>query len=329
VKNVWGAPKPQPEPTPANVEPYGSQMQSQPEPSYTPSVPEPEPQKEVYTPTEREEDPPEPTEKELAAAALFGGIPGATSGGSLSRKQSGTRRAPSGSVSSVRSTSNNAGRRTSTQSQRTNSRAAPQRAPAPTPAPAPAPAPSNDLLDLMGDWGAPAPAPAAQNFNTPAPAPAPTPSTSSIDPFAMQDLSSQMPSLASSSPGQRTFEVGPPAQGGFIFDGASVNPLVIPTREFGKLWQEHKAEVKLSVPQASVRTLTELSNRLSSVLMLHPVEAIPRTNEVIAAGKLGASTTNIFVHAKLRSSGNIDLKCRAAAPALSEQFMSHMQSVWT
>jgi len=155
----------------------------------------------------------------------------------------------------------------------------------------------------------------AQTFNAPAPAPI----SNSIDPFAMQDLSAQMPSLATSNP---------PAQVGFAFNGAAVNPLVISTHDFGKLWQEHKAEVKLSVPQASVRTLANLSSRLSDVLNLHPVEAIARTNEVIAAGKVGASTTNVFVHAKLRSNGNIDLKCRAATPALSEQFMSHIQGVW-
>ena len=58
------------------------------------------------------------------------------------------------------------------------------------------------------------------------------------------------------------------------------------------------------------------------------MEAIARTNEVIAAGKLGATTTNVFVHAKLRTNGSVDLKCRAAAGDLSQQFISNMQGRW-
>jgi hypothetical protein len=106
---------------------------------------------------------------------------------------------------------------------------------------------------MMGDWGAPAPAPAPQQRAAPA-------QSNFLDPFGMQDLSAQISSFATSSP----------AQVGFSFSGQPISPLVISTPEFGRLWQEHKAETKLSVQQGSVRTLADLSSRLSTTFNLHP-----------------------------------------------------------
>jgi hypothetical protein len=230
---------------------------SAPEPSYSSSVPDPVPQRSSYQPRDSyvEEEPPELTEKELAAAALFGGIPGATSGGrTMPKTQQGVVRKSSTSGSNSSATR----RTTLTQPQRGNPRnpelSSRAPAPVPAPAPAPAPAPQNNLLDIMGDWGAPAPAPAPQQRAAPA-------QSNVLDPFGMQDLSAQISSFAPTSS---------PAQVGFSFSGQPISPLVISTPEFGRLWQEHKAETKLSVPQGSVRTLADLSSRLSTTFNLHP-----------------------------------------------------------
>jgi len=258
--NPGGSDK-KPDFTPSLSEPTAS------EPSSTPSPFAPKPAKPSAP------EPPEMTEKQKMAAALFGGIgpagsakataPKPTFGANLGMQAGGGPSMP-GQSGGYKPTP------------------APTPAPKPAaapPAPAPAtPAPSAgvmDLLDFGDDLGSsPAPPPAQASASPPA--------------AASNDLLLDMGSDLLGAPTTSA----PPAAAPQHFLG----PLSVTTQQVGGMWQTLATERKLQM-QTSMSSCQDMMQRFQKSLNVQPVEIIG--TEGIAAGRVLPGNDPVFLHGKL------------------------------
>jgi hypothetical protein len=119
----------------------------------------------------------------------------------------------------------------------------------------------------------------------------------------------------------------PLQQSSFMFEGRSVQPWNITTPEFGSQWGQFRSENKTTIGPSSVRTLVELSSRVTGQLSMHMVEMISATNEGIVAGQLSNSDTKFCMHIKLRTSGQLDVAIRAPNQSLVDALAIHCQQV--
>ncbi|KAG2763240.1 AP-4 complex subunit epsilon [Phytophthora cactorum] len=283
-------------------------------------------------------------ERQILASAIFGGIPGAPA------PMPGARRVGS----STRATLNSSRRPGRTSSRRASNRNEQQQQPQQPPqAHAPveqAPPPQQqskvemDLLDISFD------APAApQNggmFQQPppqqpimnsdpfgmgsplAPAPAleassPAPSAS-LDPFDMSGLGSSMNAAVElgKSPVNGLDMLGGSSSstGVFQYNGRQLEPWQITTQDFGGRWGACPCEKKTKVNPSGIRTLEDFMGRMHQ-FNVHTVEAIPTTNEAIAACRLVNSEHVGLIHVKVRSGGFVDLTVRTADMDFTDQLL--------
>ncbi|KAI9907848.1 hypothetical protein PsorP6_004105 [Peronosclerospora sorghi] len=275
-------------------------------------------------------------ERQILASAIFGGIPGAPS------SMPGTRR-PGSNVRPAATTN----RRSSRVSTRRTSRSD-QQQPPPVQDLAPPlqqqqPKVQMDLLDISFD----AP-PGPQNpgmFQQPppqhhqpivhadpfvagSPLPAHAPEASSLapslDPFDMSGLGSSM---------NAAVEVGKNsahsmnALGGsstnpsvFHYNGRQLEPWQITTQDFGGRWGTCPCEKKTKLNPSGIRTLEDFMARMH-LFNVHTVEAIPTTNEAIAACRLINSEHVGLIHVKIRSGGFVDLTVRTADMDFTDQLL--------
>lgn len=169
---------------------------------------------------------------------------------------------------------------------------APTPAPAPVSAPAPAPAPTV-TMDLL-DFSDPAPAPAAAETADPNLA-------MMLDPFA---------SPRSSSSNTTTFS----------HQNISMTPLPYTTPQFGGEWGALTCTSPVSVPCSGSYTLDTLMVKFTTI-GLHAIEAIPTTNEGIAAGKWKEFV--ILVHGKVNV-GKVDVTVKCGDSNLGNSLSSFL-----
>jgi len=224
---------------------------SDPSPSASPFAP-----KTVSAP-----EPPELTEKQKMAAALFSGLggpsaksapkppfAGATIGGGATK--------PPAPVPA----------------------AAPKKAPEPAAAPPP-PAPSAGVMDLL-DFGSPPAKPAAP------------PATSVVTSAANDLLDMGMGDSGCDLLGAATV-VTPAAPTPPVH---FLGPLAVTTQQVGANWQQLPTERRLQL-QTSMSTCKDMMNRLQNSVNVHPVEIIGM--EGIAAGQVLPNNGPVFLHGKL------------------------------
>ncbi|TMW60681.1 hypothetical protein Poli38472_000723 [Pythium oligandrum] len=303
-----------PAPTPAPYGGYGGQPDYGQQPSYGGND----------LAQDEEDDDQQVDERQMMASALFGGIAGGaaamprrSAGGPRSSATGGTRRTSGGRPST---------RRTSGRQD-----AVPQQAPA-----APQyhqPAPANVEVDLLDIFDAPAPAPqnnmyqqaappapAADPFGLgapmpvaapPAPAPAPASPAALLDVFSMSGLAASVNDMSRQAPAAPTH---------FQYNGRPLELWQITTQDFGARWGTCPCEKKTKVNPSSVRTLDDFSGRMYQ-FAVHTVEAIPSTNEAIAAARLANSEHVALIHTKIRSGGFLDLTVRTADMGFTDQLL--------
>lgn len=331
VKNVWGptgmnsgmeasgAPPngpPQPYGAPPNAGPMHPQAPPNQYGNYgapsAPGYPNPPGYPAEQPREDEEEDEDQPLdERQMMASAIFGGIPGAPSHAGGARRGTGAARGPS---NTNRRTSGNArpSRRTSGRQEPSPSLAASSPPVQQQPA---QPRVEVDLLDISFDGSSssnPAPAPTADPFGLGGPASIPTASVqstpsgqSSLDPFGMGSLSASVNDISGSS---------------FTYNGNPVEPWAVSTQEFGSKWGACPCETKTKVSPSSVQSLDDFANRMHR-FHAHTVEAIPSTNEAIAALRLQHSDMVALIHIKIRSGGVLDLTVRTADMAFTDQLL--------
>jgi AP-4 complex subunit epsilon-1 len=162
----------------------------------------------------------------------------------------------------------------------------------------------------------------------PTPTPTPTfPTTSS----------SSSPSLSSSIPAQvdpfaalsgvtpQSLQLSLPGGAHFSHDGRGLQPLAINTQDFGARWTQMRFQAPAQGTQTPIRTLEALAAALQQEVGLHVVESIPRTAEVIAAGRLGPDGGAVLVHAKLHAqSGSADCLIKCNDNVLAQHLSQHL-----
>ncbi|TYZ58112.1 hypothetical protein PybrP1_011666 [[Pythium] brassicae (nom. inval.)] len=277
-------------------------------------------------------------ERAMLASAIFGGIPGAPAPvAGVGRRVNGNVR---GTLTGSRRTS---ATRTPAASRRPSARSDPS-APAggdfqqPPQQQHMAPVPQQqraevDLLDIFDS-----PAPVGGNNYQPqalpvgvdpfgmsaplAPVPAPIPvaapvpvmavsSPMALDPFNLSGLASSVNDLSRSANGGAL---------GFQYNGKALEPWQITTQDFGARWGTCPCEKKAKVAPSSIRTLDDFMSRMHQ-FAVHTVEAIPATNEAIAACRLVNSEHVALIHVKIRSGGFVDLTVRTADMHLTDQLL--------
>ena len=324
VATVWGppvaevrsesAPPPPPKPHPDSYRP------SQPHPSSlaapSGSLSSPPPASSPTLPPASDPAPPkELTEKERMAMALFGGV------GSSSQVATSTT-ATSSSSSAAAAAAKQRVR------QMKNTKPSPEMRAATEPAATTA-SPSMDLLDMSFEApaaaSASAPAPAlASSLSAPvansdlllattsaAPAAAAVPSAAPVDPFFSSSSSSSSSSAAASSV--------------FTYNSSPMQPLNIDTNGFGQRWGQCKFTKKVTRNNANIKSLDSF---MSSIALIggHPIEAIAKTQEAIAAGVVGGNDNILLFHFKL-GLASFDITIKSLQPAIGEEFAKFLQSI--
>ncbi|KAF1335686.1 Ap-4 complex subunit epsilon, partial [Globisporangium splendens] len=280
-------------------------------------------------------------ERAILASAIFGGIPGAPAplSNAGARRVSGNVR---GTLSTARRTT--AASRSSASTRRTSSRSDPsqqqqqqgsdfaqqQQQPPPqqraevdlldifdAPLPAAAPMGNNTyqqqqpVVDPFGMSAPLAPTPLAPSVPAPVAAPAPV---TSLDPFNLSGLASSVNNLS------RSNDSNSGNSNGFQYNGRALEPWQITTQDFGARWGTCPCEKKTKVAPSSIRVLDDFSSRMHQ-FSVHTVEAIPATNEAIAACRLVNSEHVALIHVKIRSGGFVDLTVRTADMNLTDQLL--------
>ncbi|KAG7400270.1 AP-4 complex subunit epsilon-1 [Phytophthora boehmeriae] len=279
-------------------------------------------------------------DRQVLASALFGGIPGAPAPMPAARRVGASARS---TLNSSRRTARSSSRRTTGRNEQQQQQPQQTQAPAPVEQAAPPqPKVEMDLLDISFD------APAApQNtalFQQPPPqqqpimnadpfgmgsplasTPAPEASSpASLDPFDMSGLGSSMNAAVElgKSPGSGLDMLGGSSSnpGVFQYNGRSLEPWQITTQDFGGRWGACPCEKKTKVNPSGIRTLEDFMGRMHQ-FNVHTVEAIPTTNEAIAACRLVNSEHVGLLHVKVRSGGFVDLTVRTADMNFTEQLL--------
>mmetsp|Transcript_39227 Transcript_39227/g.122738 ORF Transcript_39227/g.122738 Transcript_39227/m.122738 type:complete len:1048 (-) Transcript_39227:67-3210(-) len=351
VQRRWGKPTPQQAAAAAPAPVTGSGAYPPPtQAAQQASSPAPAPS--AAAPVMEEPAEKEPTERELMAAALFGGMQTKPSAAAKPRVPQKSRRKLSNATSPAPASSAPASPALTPQTE------AP--APAPAAAPAPEPEPEMDLLglqapaeispapvaaapsafdaapvDLLADLSmgpandapvdliqpmAPAPAPAAE-----APAPAEAPKQE-LDVFsAMADLI-DTPAPTSAMPGLG----GAPGMGGgplgaFQYNGQYMAELNLSTQEYGSKWGHLRATAKVSVKPCAIRSVDALAQVLASA-GVKIVETVPNTLEVIAAGTVASNT--VLLHGMAQPGRNsCTVTAKSVDNTLSDALAKHLERV--
>lgn len=115
-------------------------------------------------------------------------------------------------------------------------------------------------------------------------------------------------------------EIARPQPTGFQYNGRALELWQITTQDFGARWGTCPCEKKTKVNPSSVRTLDDFSGRMYQ-FGVHTVEAIPATNEAIAAARLVNSEHVSLIHIKIRSGGFVDLTVRTADAGFTDQLI--------
>jgi len=171
-------------------------------------------------------------------------------------------------------------------------------APAPAPAAAPAPAPSMDLLDFGEDFGsAPAPAPAKASA-------APPPSSASNDMLNMMDMGSDLLGAPTTVAPQAAAPAAP-----------FLGPLQVTTAQVGQAWQTLATERRLQI-NTSIGSCQVMMTRFQSIMNVHPVEIIG--TEGIAAGRVLPGNDPVFLHGKLNPP-RLELLVRCQNPGVADR----------
>jgi AP-4 complex subunit epsilon-1 len=335
---VWGKKPEPPPPAPVPVAPAAPPTPVAPAPVEPVSVPVSQPSTfnnsggmwgAAPTSTPAPAAPPAPkvlSEKEKMAAALFGGVGGASKAGVATKRKS-----VAETTSNVMPTSSPAPTVTS---QLTSTAPNTPAAPSVTVSPTPAPASLMDDMDLLGldvpSYPQPVqPAPSSSSANS-----------MSLDQFET-NLSAPLPAhpVVTVMPGNHF--ANPPSTpaplpapvhssadlisdvfGGLDLSGGSVvlpaapehpmAPLAITTAEFGKRWGGTRMDAKQSISCAHFPRLDLESLRRAMPPVYHHVESIPHTQEAIFASTVTSIGAVILLHCKLnaaRRSCDIILKC--------------------
>lgn len=273
-----------------------------------------------------DEDTDQVDERQMMASAIFGGIPGAPAPAPR-RSTGGARTSLTGGAGARRTSAN----RTAASARRPSSRQdggaqQPPQQPVDQYRPQAPPTQANVEVDLLGiAFDAPAPqqqpsyqqpapmAVAADPFGlgAPAPAPVPTPAPAPanyLDPFNMGGMAASVNDLSRSQPA------------GFQYNGRPLELWQITTQDFGARWGTCPCEKKTKVNPSSVRTLDDFSGRMYQ-FSVHTVEAIPATNEAIAAARLANSEHVALIHIKIRSGGFLDVTVRTADMGFTDQLL--------
>lgn len=229
-------------------------------------------------------EPPEMTEKQKMAAALFSGL-----GGSSAKA------APKPAFTGMTNAAANAAPAPAPAAP------VPKKEPEPAPAPTPPPAAAMDLLDL-DDFGS-SPAPPAQASAAPAPPPAKP--AGGVDMLDMLDMGSSDPSpdLLLGSP----TNVSPPAP--------FLGPLQVSTAQVGQMWGRLASERKMQL-QTSMGSCQDMMSRMQSAVNVQPVEIIGM--EAIAAGRVLPGNDPVFLHGKLQP-GRLDLLVRCQDAGIADR----------
>uniref|UniRef100_A0AAV1VMD6 AP-4 complex subunit epsilon-1 C-terminal domain-containing protein n=1 Tax=Peronospora matthiolae TaxID=2874970 RepID=A0AAV1VMD6_9STRA len=148
----------------------------------------------------------------------------------------------------------------------------------------------------------------------------------SVDPFDMSGLSSSMNATVElgRSPANSLDMLGGNSSssntGAFLYNGRQLEPWQITTQDFGSRWGTCPCEKKTKVNPSGIRTLEDFMGRMH-LFKVHTVEAIPTTNEAIAACRLMNSEHVGLIHVKVRSGGFVDLTVRTADMDFTDQLL--------
>ncbi|KAJ8578699.1 hypothetical protein ON010_g498 [Phytophthora cinnamomi] len=286
-------------------------------------------------------------DRQMLASALFGGIPGAPAPMPSARRVGSSTRS---TLNSNRRSGRSSSRRTSGRSEQQQQQQPPQQAQAPVeqaPPPQQQPKVEMDLLDISFDapaapqntgmfqqqqappqqpqmvsadpfgMGSPLAPPPALETSSPAP-------PASLDPFDMSGLGSSMNAAVElgKSPGTGLDMLGGSSSNTSVFqyNGRQLEPWQITTQDFGGRWGTCPCEKKTKVNPSGIRTLEDFMGRMHQ-FNVHTVEAIPTTNEAIAACRLVNSEHVGLIHVKIRSGGFVDLTVRTADMNFTDQLL--------
>ncbi|CEG48651.1 ap-4 complex subunit [Plasmopara halstedii] len=233
-------------------------------------------------------------ERQILASAIFGGIPGAPAPIPVVRRSGSGARANQNSIRrSARLSTRRSSARNDHQQQQHQ-------------------APQNPFG--MGSPLAPAPTPEPKTFAPP----------TSLDPFDMSGLGSSMNANVElgKSPANNLNLLGGSSGNPNIFqyNGRQLEPWQIATQDFGSRWGTCPCEKKTKVNPSGIRTLEDFMGRMHQ-FNVHTVEAIPATNEAIAACRLVNSEHVGLIHVKIRSGGFVDLTVRTADMDFTDQLI--------
>ena len=310
VANVWGPPPVAPPPP----SPPPSARPAPPRPPPSPpsaSAASPPALAAVAPPEEEEEEVREMTDKEKMAAALFGGTGGGGGGGGMG---GGGGRGRRGSGEGRRR--GKSGGEEVEVAAPVVPAAPPPPAPAPPPPPPPAPPPAPppppveaDLLDMM-------------SFNDSEP----TGEAQTLPPPAILDVltpsNAHPPAAPLSSP-------APPAVSTAVYrhNGHNLTPLNVDTAGFGARWGQCPHTAK--VTKAKGGRIGTLDDFMSAVEKMGGggVEAIPETNEAIAAGLVGDDAV-VLIHLKIREDGGCDVTVKSSGREVGEGCREFIEGGW-
>jgi AP-4 complex subunit epsilon-1 len=228
-------------------------------------------------------EPPEMTEKQKMAAALFGGI------GSTSSKAAAPKPAFSGGMTVGGSTS-----------QPPPPAAAPKKAAEPPPPAPPAPpAQPMNLLDFDDFGSSPAPAKAAQP-------PPPPPAATTSDDMLLLDMGLDG---GSDLLGASTTVAQPAPPAPFL------GPLSVTTQQVGATWNQLATERRMQI-QTSMSTPQDMMGRMQNSVNVQAVEIIGM--EGIAAGRVLPGNDPVFLHGKL-APPRLELMVRCQNPGIADR----------
>lgn len=161
---------------------------------------------------------------------------------------------------------------------------------------------------------------------TPTPASAPTTSFPTLASSASSTPAPVDPFAALSGVTPQSPQLSLPGGARFSHDGRGLQPLAINTQDFGARWTQMRFQAPAQGTQTPIRTLEALAAALQQEVGLHVVESIPRTAEVIAAGRLGPDGGAIvLVHAKLHAqSGSADCLIKCNDNVLAQHLGQHL-----
>lgn len=102
-----------------------------------------------------------------------------------------------------------------------------------------------------------------------------------------------------------------------------VRPAPMDTPAFGGQWTQPamRGEAALTVPTSVIRSSADMMAVAAAQWNCHPVQALPATNEGIAAGRIAAPPSSppayVLVHCRIPAPGSVEIRVKTVDPTLT------------